>query len=552
MTSAPLAPTYSLDGAGVSGATTPPELSVVIATYNRTESVVRLLELLADQTLAPHAYEVIVVDDGSEPRAAVTLQALRVPYRLIVREQENAGPAAARHTGILSASGRVIVVVDDDMRVEPDFLGAHLDTHRGETRRVTLGRLLPEQGTPLRLHERFQLRQIDLLAEQVAAGTRRVRGTDLYTGNVSFPRADYLRVGGFDRSFRLSEDAELGVRLEELGLRFTLSARASARHASDHPSLIAWMRRGQAYGVADARVAAKHGEQRDASPWRFLFLVNPVSRPFLLASVCAPRVMRAVARGVMLLAEGLARLRFERSALAGATLAYGICYFTGVREAAGSLRSTVAALRRHLNQCPGPELGFIARLAKCLADVRADHEAIRRSDAKYRAVPRRSGMLGDAVQKIGFQMMIAYRVMRMLRDVRLTLLAKLASRAIRHLYASEIHWDADLAPGVLIVHGTGLVLSHAARVGPGCILFQHVTLGESIHPERREIGAPTLEADVHVGPGATLLGPISIGRGSKVTASTLVMRDVPPMSIVETPAPTVRPRVAGQTPSGAS
>ena len=524
------------------GVATAPEVSVIVATYNRTESVARLLDLLSDQTLPPDRYEVVVVDDGSRVPAAPTLEALRLPYRLVVKTQENGGPAAARHTGIQAARGRIVVSVDDDMRVGRDFLEAHLEEHAGDARRVVLGRLVPEPGTPLRLHERFQLRQIDLVAEAVGTGIRRGRGTDLYTGNVSFRRDDYLLVGGFDPSFRLSEDAELGVRLDRSGVEFAISERARAQHASDHASVAAWMRRAQAYAVADSRMAAKHGDPRDLNPWRFLFLVNPVSRPMLIASVRAPRFMRGVARTVMGLAEGLARLRLERAAIAGTTLAYGMCYFTGVREAAGSWRVALAGLRRHLNQCPGPELGVFARTAKCLADARADHEAIHRSGAKYNSARRQSGMLSDFMEKIGFQMMVAYRVMRLLRDVRLTLLAKLASRAIRHLYAAELHWDADFAPGVVIVHGTGLVVSHAARVGPGCILFQHVTLGESIHPERREIGAPTLEADVHVGPGATLLGPITIGRGSKVTASALVMRDVPPMSLVETPMPTVRPR----------
>jgi serine O-acetyltransferase len=209
------------------------------------------------------------------------------------------------------------------------------------------------------------------------------------------------------------------------------------------------------------------------------------------------------------------------------------------------MRGARHGLRRYLNACPGPELGFFARVAKCVADIRADQEAIQQSDAKYKThggAEHRGSLIGDLVQKIGLQMMAAYRVMRTLRDVRLGILAKLQSRMIRHLYAADIHWDADIAPGVVIVHGTGLVISHAARVGPGCILFQGVTLGMNLHPERPESGAPTLEADVHVGPGATLLGPITIGRGSKVTASALVMRDVPAMSIVETPAPTVRPR----------
>jgi serine O-acetyltransferase len=175
---------------------------------------------------------------------------------------------------------------------------------------------------------------------------------------------------------------------------------------------------------------------------------------------------------------------------------------------------------------------------------------LRGADDRYGTRAKGGSVLGDAVQRIGFQMMVAYRVMRLLRSLRLGIMARIWSRVMRHLYASDIHLDAQLAPGVVIVHGTGLVISHAARVGPGCILFQHVTLGESIHAQSRLIGAPTLEANVHVGPGATLLGPIVIGEGSKVTASALVMESVPARSLVETPAPVVRPRGGGATTDG--
>jgi len=94
----------------------------------------------------------------------------------------------------------------------------------------------------------------------------------------------------------------------------------------------------------------------------------------------------------------------------------------------------------------------------------------------------------------------------------------------------------------MLVHGMGLAISGEARVGRGCILFQHVTLGMGIDPETRRPGAPSLERNVHVGPGATLIGPITVGEGSKVMAGAVLTRSVPPGSLVETPTPEVRPR----------
>ncbi|HEU4642890.1 MAG TPA: glycosyltransferase [Gemmatimonadaceae bacterium] len=526
------------------GAMRPPLVSVIVATYNRLASVTRLLQLLAEQTLPPDRFEVIVIDDGSATPVAPALSALTTPYPLVVVTQENGGPAVARHTGILRASADLVVIVDDDMRVEPTFLAEHLEAHAGSARRVVLGRLRTEPGARPRLFERARQALLDRQAADVQAGRSTLRGANLYTGNVSLRRADYLAVGGFDPALRLSEDAELGMRLEEHGAEFVLSEPACSWHASDHDRLIPWMRRGVAYGASDARIARKHGMRRATSPWRFLLEVHAVSRPLLLASALSPTLLRPVSWLAVLVATALGRLGAERVAIAGATFAYGLQYFAGVGLEAGTRRRVLAELGEYLSGCAGPELGAIARFGKFLADVRADRAALARADAKYRSAPRRSGLVRESVERIGLQMMIAYRWMRLFRDTGPVLVAKIISRLIRHWYAAELHWDADLAPGVIIVHGTGLVISHAARVEAGCILFQHVTLGESIDAESRMVGAPVLEADVHVGPGATLLGPITIGRGSKIMATALVMRSVPPNSLVETAAPCVHERGA--------
>ena len=97
-------------------------------------------------------------------------------------------------------------------------------------------------------------------------------------------------------------------------------------------------------------------------------------------------------------------------------------------------------------------------------------------------------------------------------------------------------------PTIVFVHGFGLAIAGGAVVGEGCILFQNVTLGRSLDGETGSTGAPRLERNVHVGVGATLVGPIVIGEGSKVMAGCFVRTSVPPRSLVEAPAPIVRPR----------
>lgn len=94
----------------------------------------------------------------------------------------------------------------------------------------------------------------------------------------------------------------------------------------------------------------------------------------------------------------------------------------------------------------------------------------------------------------------------------------------------DIHPAATLAPGIVIDHGTGLVIGETAVVGSGSYLFHGVTLGSTGHGvgERH----PRLEEDVFVGANATILGSVSLGKGSVVAAGSVVTRDVPPGVIV--------------------
>lgn len=177
--------------------------------------------------------------------------------------------------------------------------------------------------------------------------------------------------------------------------------------------------------------------------------------------------------------------------------------------------------------------------------VREDFDAARRVRERYPTDgpsmrPRR--LLVAAVTQVGFQMLIGVRLMRLARDARIPGGAQVISRLLRHLYGAEIHWNAEIAPGVCIVHGNGLVISHGSKIGPNCVLFQNVTLGESMGGGSRKVGSPTLEADVHVMPGAIVLGPIVIGSGTKIGANAVVDDDVAPGSVVRSPSPEVSAR----------
>lgn len=330
-----------------------PDVSVVIATYNREALITALLQDLASQSFDKDRFEVVVVDDGSKVDPTERLRALALPYHLQAVRQSNGGAAAARDNGISRARGSVVIVIDDDMKVERDFIAQHWKHHETAPHAVVLGRMRPDATLAnMPIFERFHALMLDKMVEAFRNG-KQPRGTDLFTGNVSFRRADYLAVGGFDRTLGHSEDAELGIKLEKLGCTFVFSEDAYTIHGSDHLVLEKWMRRGPLYGMYDRRIAQKHPDVPGADPWRFVDLVSPLSRPFLALAVVAPKVAEPTAKGLIRVAMAVDKAGLSRLGIAGTTLVFGMEYFRGLRNECGSLGSALADYRAYRKKLRG-------------------------------------------------------------------------------------------------------------------------------------------------------------------------------------------------------
>jgi GT2 family glycosyltransferase len=267
-----------------------------------------------------------------------------------VLRQPNGGPARARHAGLIEAKAPLVVILDDDMTVEPTFVAAHAKAHDGAVNRVVLGEIRPDPAlATMPLFERFHAQMLKRFLADVDAGTLRVRGTHLCTGNVSFRRESYLSCGGFDPAFDRSEDAELGIRLERSGAEFAVSREAFSVHGSDHTSLSVWMRRAYRYGINDHQIGRKHADWPAADPWRFLHLMNPLARPLLVTCAFFPSLGGAIAHGAMAFCLALDAAGLSRLAIVGTTVVYGMQYFRGVRRALGGVGATLRDLRRYLS-----------------------------------------------------------------------------------------------------------------------------------------------------------------------------------------------------------
>jgi serine acetyltransferase/GT2 family glycosyltransferase len=528
----------------MAGTRSTPRASVIVPTYNRLRSLRRLLEQLDRQTLGSETYEVIVVDDGSAVDVRTQLSPDDYTFPLRVEPQANAGPAAARQRGADSASGEILVFVDDDMEVPTQFLEAHLACHASDERLVVIGYLRAgDLSRQAPLVERYRLSIGERLSKEVESGRVEIAGKHLGTANLSLATSLFREVGGFDPVLRQIEDVDLGIRLQGAGARFVLSHEAWTAQNSDPMTSKQWFARSLRDGAYQSKVARKHPGVRDASPWHFIDLVNPVSRPLLTLSALAPVPAAAMGRSAFATACLANALGFERIAIAGATFVYGVNMFRGVGQEAGGARAALGEYREFRRGLRELRSGSRSHFRELVEAIEEDYRVLERNSEKYDArKPELGSPAATYVRNVGFQLVVGYRVMRYMRSLELPLATRVVARTMRHLYGSDLHWDAELAPGLMVVHGFGLAVSYAAQTAHGCVLSQNVTLGVGHDAATGATGGPDLREDVIVGPGATLIGPIVIGAGSKIMAGCTVSQSVRPRTIVEAPTPAMRPR----------
>jgi serine O-acetyltransferase len=118
-------------------------------------------------------------------------------------------------------------------------------------------------------------------------------------------------------------------------------------------------------------------------------------------------------------------------------------------------------------------------------------------------------------------------------------LSRWSSQVVRFLTGIEIHPGATIGRRFFIDHGMGVVIGETTLIGDDVTLYQGVTLGGT----GKESGKrhPTLEDCVVVGVGATVLGNIVVGHGSKVGGGAVVIDTVPPQcTVVGVPGRVVR------------
>lgn len=159
-----------------------------------------------------------------------------------------------------------------------------------------------------------------------------------------------------------------------------------------------------------------------------------------------------------------------------------------------------------------------------LATLRKDLLAARDRDPAARST------LEIALCYSGVHAVWSHRICHHLWQANHKLAARTGSGIARWLTGVEIHPAALLGQGVFIDHATGVVIGETAEVGDDVTIYQGVTLGgTSLDRVKRH---PTIGNRVTIGAGAKVLGAITVGDDSRIGANAVVVRSVPPNSVV--------------------
>lgn len=229
------------------------EITVGLCSRNRKETLRQVLLTLADQSIHPDRYEVVVIDDGSTDGTGEMIADLDVPYRLTYGYQEHAALATARNHGIRLCRGEIMLYIDDDVLADHHLLEEHLRTHQEGVRCVVNGWVNHVESAQIPEKPKFTMADIST--------------SFFWTSNVSVRTADLREAGMFDESFKEYgwEDQELGLRLMALGLVRKTNYKAIGYHIKKPPTtsnIEGALRQAEAKGRTALHYIKMHPRQR--------------------------------------------------------------------------------------------------------------------------------------------------------------------------------------------------------------------------------------------------------------------------------------------------
>lgn len=221
------------------------ELSIIIPTHNRKESLRRCLISLDNQDYPKDRYEIIVIDDGSSDGTEEMTNSLTKGLKnLRYIKQDNQGPAVARNRGIKESKGEIVAFTDDDCFLGKDWVRKMISAHSSDSEVTAVGGLTRVDNSNIKAMVSQSLSNWTIKAS--------INGKEevifFPTCNVSIKKS-YLNGERFNESFPLpaGEDLEFFWRLFKKGRRFIYKDDIEVLHDC-HPEFRSFLRQAYMYG----------------------------------------------------------------------------------------------------------------------------------------------------------------------------------------------------------------------------------------------------------------------------------------------------------------
>jgi serine O-acetyltransferase len=464
--------------------------SIVIPLFNKARFVEATIRSVQAQRFAD--FEVLIVDDGStDGSGEIARHAIEGDERFRYLHTPNGGVSAARNRGAAHTTRPWLVFLDADDEWHADFLATVAEVLRSRPDAVIVSTNY-EVRSPGALARAALPVAADQLTESPPFYDWALKwAPPVWTSATAVRRDDFAAVGGFDDSLVVGEDIHLWVRLLPRGA-----------HLFVHRPLAVYER-------ADlASLGRSANDKALASRLRLIEFLDAEVRGGRVPANYRDEFCKIHYAELLRVGRRREAWRFWRA--------------HGGASPAWAARRWLASWRRA--RVPGEQLSWRGYVALLRADL-------------YRHGGRRgvSHLLAQWLWGEGGNYSIWLRTCAWLRGAPLWLklpllpIAKWRHRASGFRLGISIPYATRIGPGLHIAHHGGIVVSHLAVLGRDCTISQGVTLGWKPGPRG---GAPRIGNEVYIGPGAKVIGGITVGDGAVIGANAVVTADVPAGAVV--------------------
>jgi glycosyltransferase involved in cell wall biosynthesis len=319
-------------------ATVEPKLlsvSIVMPSYNRRDRLEKVTRHIAQQKYPQDLVELVVCLDGCTDGSAEVLHKIQpdYPFKLVILEQTQSGPAAARNRALKAAQGELILFLDDDVFPIPELIDLHVQHHLQNPNLVVIGPMEPPADFERPFWVRWEEDMLDKQYRDMIAGAWEVTWRQFYTGNCSVRREKIEQVGGFNESFKRAEDVEMALRLEDIGMQFAFEPKAIGYHYATR-TYQSWENARYQYGKYDVIMSRQAGRG-----WLLEMMLgefkndrNRLTRFLCKITENRPPVYKVVKQGLFWVSSGLHKVKQKKwSHKALSTLA-NIVYWQGLQD----------------------------------------------------------------------------------------------------------------------------------------------------------------------------------------------------------------------------